>query len=289
MRYTLENSFSGSKFHLFEKNNFLYIKKYFDKISIRDLHSFSKQMHFNSYNIKKLKIESANIIKINKKKNFIILKHYEGLSGSELLLQSDVQVFNFLNLFFCSYIKNLFNNLKLVKINKNIYLKKINQIQKNTHKDHNKLVKIFLKKILKLLKKIKFNIKDNNCHGDLTLSNLIVNKKNKKIVLIDFLSTYKETPLQDVCKILQDLRLYWSSRYLNQNDHLRAKIICDNIKPFGSIKKNKLRKEIYKILELEMLMTLFRILPYIKKKDIVTVDWIKTSIRKINKNFLINI
>ena len=49
-----------------------------------------------------------------------------------------------------------------------------------------------------------------NCHGDLTLSNILIGEKNK-IAFIDFLDTFYETPLQDMVKIRQDTQYAWWS------------------------------------------------------------------------------
>ena len=62
---------------------------------------------------------------------------------------------------------------------------------------------------------------------------------------------------------------------------LRAKIFCDNLNPFSLLKKHSL----YKIIEIEMLMTLLRILPYVPINDIETLKWIDNSFKKLNFNF----
>lgn len=46
------------------------------------------------------------------------------------------------------------------------------------------------------------------CHGDLTLSNLLM--QNEKIILIDFLDSFIESPLVDMAKIRQDTKHKWS-------------------------------------------------------------------------------
>lgn len=48
------------------------------------------------------------------------------------------------------------------------------------------------------------------CHGDLTFSNILIGRDDKKIHLIDFLDSFIETPLQDMVKIRQDTALGWS-------------------------------------------------------------------------------
>jgi hypothetical protein len=64
-----KDSFSGSKFQLFEQNQFIYLKKFYKKINLRDLESFKKQNNFKSYYLKNYEVQSANIKAINKKKN----------------------------------------------------------------------------------------------------------------------------------------------------------------------------------------------------------------------------
>ena len=279
-----KDSFSGSKFQLFEQNQFIYLKKFYKKINLRDLESFKKQRNFKSYYLKNYEVQSANIKAINKKKKSIILDYYSGLSGSELILNSDIHVFNILNFFLEKYVKNLIESSEFETFDKKPYLIKCQEIKKKIIPKHMYLYKKMFKKIYSKLENIRVNLK-GKCHGDLTLGNIIINSDSKKIILIDFLKTFNENPLQDICKLIQDLRLYWSSRRLNKTDILRAKIFCDNIKPFMNIKK----KSLYKILDLEMSMTLLRILPYVPKNDFVTIKWLESSYEKLGYSFYKNI
>lgn len=47
------------------------------------------------------------------------------------------------------------------------------------------------------------------CHGDLTLSNVLVDYGGN-VILLDFLDTFLESPLQDIAKLRQDTRYGWS-------------------------------------------------------------------------------
>ena len=69
-----KDSFSGSKFQLFEQNRFIYLKKFYKKINSRDLESFKKQKNFKNYNLKDYKVQSADIKVINKKKKINNIK-----------------------------------------------------------------------------------------------------------------------------------------------------------------------------------------------------------------------
>ena len=123
------------------------------------------------------------------------------------------------------------------------------------------------------------------CHGDLTLSNIILEKN--KICLIDFLKTYNDSILQDLSKVYQEFLLGWSSRELSQQEKLRSQIISKKI-----IDKNFFKifsKKILKHLHFEVLMTLFRIFPYVNKNDQLTIRWLKNSVNnvlKIKRNIL---
>jgi len=185
-----------------------------------------------------------------------------------------------LNSFLKGYVQKLIETSEIEKFNAKPYLVKCIKIKKKILPKHMFLYKKIIKKIYSKLNRIKINFK-GSCHGDLTLSNVIINRDEKKIILLDFLNTFKETPLQDICKLIQDLRLYWSSRRLNKTNMLRAKIFCDNINPFIFIKKTPF----YEILDLEMSMTLLRILPYVPENDFETIKWLEVSFDKLGYSF----
>ncbi len=62
------------------------------------------------------------------------------------------------------------------------------------------------------------------CHGDLTMSNILINSLGqfhaKEIYVIDFLNTFMESPLQDIVKWRQDTRYAWTSTMLKNMDDL---------------------------------------------------------------------
>jgi len=104
------------------------------------------------------------------------------------------------------------------------------------------------------------------CHGDLTLSNMLF--CDKKIILLDFIDCFIETPIQDIAKLLQEVNLMWSLHFFSGHvDTTKVKIGY-----------NYLKKEIVRMLpmfgvELEYInyfyfTSLVRILPYVKTKEI---------------------
>lgn len=56
-----------------------------------------------------------------------------------------------------------------------------------------------------------------HCHGDLTLSNILLTHDEGvglKVILIDFLDSFIESPLADTAKLFQDLKFGWTLRLL---------------------------------------------------------------------------
>lgn len=107
------------------------------------------------------------------------------------------------------------------------------------------------------------------CHGDLTFSNVLFNGNN--YYLIDFLDSFVETPLQDIVKIRQDTRYYWSQlMYTKQYDAVRLRIVCDKIdREIDSYFRGKYQwyADNYKTVQL---MNILRILPYTHEERVVT-------------------
>lgn len=114
------------------------------------------------------------------KKNFINLKYHDGFSGTDLILNSDLSVHKVLNKFLEKYLINLISNSKFCVFERELYNQKCFQIEKNISKKNKKKYKKLFKKIYSKMDNVKYNL-IGNCHGDLTLSNIIVNKNKKRL------------------------------------------------------------------------------------------------------------
>lgn len=276
-------SFSNSKFELYRLSDKVVLKKKIKRPNYRDFESLKK----NNLLINVLKIKNLNIQKISVKsyRDFVKRKSYlttyvNGLSGELIILNSSLKEINLIKNYLNLHFKILMKNNKFVNIDQNIFLNKLREIEKKTLSLD---LKIFLKKNKNIMKKYINNIStypSGICHGDLTLSNFIINKN--QIYLIDFLKTYHDSILQDLSKIYQEFILGWSSRFTSKNQKLRSKLFCEKVVDvdfFNSFPIN-LRKYLY----FEILMTLFRIFPYVKQKDKITINWLKDSIKFVIKN-----
>ena len=107
------------------------------------------------------------------------------------------------------------------------------------------------------------------CHGDLTLDNMIF---DNKIVLIDFLDTYLESPIQDLAKLMQSVNLQWEFVISHKKyDYNKISI------GYEYMKKEILSRCFYSALKwgisvftlnLVYLINLIRIVPYISDKTV---------------------
>lgn len=100
----------------------------------------------------------------------------------------------------------------------------------------------------------------SSCHGNLTLENIIYD--HNRLVLIDFLDSFIESPYIDLAKLLQDLECHWA--YRNNRDfkdyefrlNLAKEIVLERLSD-----SNDGRNKIHLIYSL-LLLNLLRILPY---------------------------
>jgi len=107
-------------------------------------------------------------------------------------------------------------------------------------------------------------VPDGYCHGDLTFSNMLFD--NSDIVFIDFLDTFLDTPLQDIVKLRQDTKYFWSLNLVNKiQDSVKVKQSLNYIDKIIEKEFNEydFYKKYYKYFQV---LNLLRILPYSKNK-----------------------
>ena len=276
------NSFSKSKFELINIDKKLYLKKKIQNPKKKDFESIQKNNFFyHNISIKNVKTQIIKIRSFNdlKKKKYFITDYINGYSGDLILRNLGCDEINLIKKFIREYFIFLQQEIKWVKFNKMIIIEKLKQIKIKIKIPY--LIKLFnlnKKLVLKELNNIKF-YPTSYCHGDLTLSNMIIEKN--KIYLIDFLKTYNDGIAQDLSKIYQEFILGWSSRKLDERELLRSEIIYRKIIGYDFF--YLFPKNICKVLKFEILMTLLRIFPYVDKNDTITINWLKKSLLKLNK------
>ena len=114
----------------------------------------------------------------------------------------------------------------------------------------------------------KMNIPVGYCHGDLTLSNILINPGNRKLYLIDFLDNFVETPLQDIVKLRQDTYFFWTLSMCNfKFDKIK---ITNILYHFDKIISQYFQKyNFYKYYKYFQILNLLRVLQYSKNKKII--------------------
>jgi hypothetical protein len=281
MKYLSLNSYSQSNFKIFNNNGNVFINKYPKKFDGREVNSINKQNLFKSYFLEKFIICSAKIDLNKDNKNFYSMEYFNGKSGANILLNGNVHEINILRKYFYNLFYVKYKKLNFFPIDKDVVYSKISEIENKIRS--NKENKLFIREIIPLVKKklekIHYYPVEKNCHGDLTLGNIIVNIKEKKIILIDFQKTYNDNIIQDLAKIYQDFELNWTSRYFSSILQTRALIVYNSIlnKDFW---KN-LDKNLKTSLNFEIYITLLRILPYLKENDVITKNWLVKSFNRL--------
>ena len=209
------------------------------------------------------------------------MEYFNGKSGANILLNGNVHEVNILRDYFYNLFYVKYKKLNFFQIDRDIVYSKIAEIENKIR--NNKENKFFIKKVIPLikkkLKKTLYYPTERSCHGDLTLGNIIVNLKEKRIILIDFQKTYNDNITQDLAKIYQEFELNWTSRYFSSILKTRALIVYSSILN-NDFWKN-LDKNLKTSLNFEIYITLLRILPYLKENDVITKNWLVKSFNRL--------
>jgi len=236
--------------------------------------------YIDSHNTLQNLFEVPSITQI--KEHSFLMPFYSGYSILELIEQDNVYVLNSIIQKLVCLVYEEFDNSEIKEVSASLFYDKINSIILEVNDNR---AKECGKKIIQSIDFCYINLPLNRCHGDLTFANMIF---SDKIVLLDFLDCYIESPFQDISKIMQELHLQWS--YLTNSN-----LNCDTIKIDIAYKKllnlfyhhfaiffDKNNKH---ITELFYRITLFRILPYIKDKNIYNLILDKIEDSYENTNF----
>jgi hypothetical protein len=119
------------------------------------------------------------------------------------------------------------------------------------------------------------------CHGDFTLSNILIQPDGRKIALVDFLDSFVDSPALDYVKVRQDTHLYWSLLMINvKMDRARIQACLRYLDEILSrnISKYHIDDGAYRRLQS---LNLLRILPYATNDQ--QISFIFDSINKLRK------
>lgn len=154
----------------------------------------------------------------------------------------------------------------------NIFADKISKLKRELPYGESKRIT----KCIDALSNHKWNLfSKSNCHGDLTLENIIV--RNDELYLIDFLDSFYDSWLIDVSTVLQDVQCLWSYRLdnvVNNNTRIRLMIFRDILFDYLKGIDERLIKEV----QYGLLLKLLRIYPY--ANDEVTLAYLDHNLEQ---------
>ena len=173
---------------------------------------------------------------------------------------------------FIKYIHNEIDKCEIKKISKNVFIDKFNSVVKNCEKNDLLKGNMRVKSILKDCENVftnmpeEFEMPVGICHGDLTFSNILFS--SNKFYFIDYLDSFIETPIQDIVKLRQDTKYFWSTMmYKKKYDVVRLNIIFNYID--NKISEHFENFEYYfRNYDRLQLMNILRILPYVKEEKV---------------------
>ena len=264
---------SGCDIEIIDKDSNLFVRKstkdtsYFKRLLLQAEKQKSDNcigkniLNPNIYEIEQTDNEAYMIMDYIYANNFI--DFFEHASSS--------QIDNFIDIFI-KYIKDEYDKCKITKIDKSVFVNKFLSVEKNCYKNellkNNNLVNTILEKSKQKFNKLPENIElpIGKCHGDLTFSNILFSTDN--IYFIDYLDSFIETPIQDIVKLRQDTKYFWSvMMYHNKYDIIRLNMIFNYID--NKINEYFINDQYYKnIYDTLQLMNILRILPYVKNTKI---------------------
>jgi hypothetical protein len=250
------------------------LKTYINHLD-RSWKNIEKQSAFIPITDTSIVVEAATVINTQKIERGIelLMPYIEGYSGEDFAIFGTKDVAKNLSLAFSEILEAEFKVSKEVYLEKKIFIQKFEDVQDTTVEPKIKTFYLRLRKILDDAPNL-IMVPVGICHGDLTLGNLIYHR-NKKIILIDFLHTYLESPLQDVAKLNQEFKYCWSFRKSPEPLRLKGKIFLASARPQkleDLCSKYSIQNSIFEMLNL------LRIAPYLR--DDLTAEWLVDSLEK---------
>jgi len=274
-----KNSNSKDEILLEKQGSEFFIKKTWIDVN-RGFKSIKKQIEFDEIRISNIIVRSPTVYSTEYvgDNNFIAKMEYiDGCSGPDITKYGTRKISQSLKNAFSMILNQNIENAVLKKVDTNIFIEKIDSILGVVTNEDLFLKKIrFLKDKFMIYKYIEIPL--GSCHGDLTLSNVIVSPTGS-LNLIDFLPTFIDSPLWDIVKLKQDLIYGWSYRNLKGPSYASSKLFFQSCIP----NQLKIYEKVwnYEILLLNAL-NLARIIPYIKDNN--TKEWLDLKFTKaLNK------
>jgi hypothetical protein len=277
------NIFNGShskaKVSLVLEGEQVCVLKQADHSDLRFAQAINKQINFRPIALGGLSISSAQILRqgIDKGRMNVVMRYITGMNGDDFALHGDRGIALEISRALSALLLDSMARAQIKSTPTHLFLEKMEDVVKSTHwpELHNSLSRAStcLQRLIDQRESI--DIPLGPCHGDLTLSNMIWNP-SMGLVLIDFLATFLESPLQDLAKINQELEFGWSFRHMDPNLQIKSQLFSRLAFPsYGHYLYTLFPEASY----LFKLLCLARIAPYIT--DSVSANWLSESLELV--------
>ena len=277
----LTDGISGDEIFIIKNKDKNFVFKRSIKNSVRLEQNASKQKQFRPIN----NIEPISITQTSWDDDGsfgFIMPYISGLTGSNLIQNSSVHELQQITNSLLEMIKTFISASRKEKLISHwpIFSNKIESLKKeilaNPFIDDQRFYdEIFSMPIIKLKPNNEHNILLGPNHGDLTFSNIIFRRNDNKIFLFDFLTSFIESPLNDIAKIEQEFIFIWSSRNRTKPLITKAKILGQHMFPKFS---QLITPDLTYSYHLMSILNLLRILPYSTEEK--TVDLVTRSLQQ---------
>lgn len=254
--YQLLKGNSGCKLIIFNKKNLYYVKK--QSTNLINSQRLEKQfLKLKKISQKKQHLFNCPIIgKVEFKKKLFSyqMKYISGINFSDYILSENYQSIENKIIRIIKII-NLFKRVKKKQIGKNLIQNKIYELQLKLYP---KINKKFFSSLLN------FNwegINYTECHGDLSLENIIIH--NNKIYLLDFSENFIESYYLDYSKLLFDFISCWSLR--NKKPKTSLQFLFAKKFYINFIIKNFSKKQL-NLIRMLCIVDFLRVMNYLKNK-----------------------
>lgn len=264
----LLNGHSGSKLEIIEQGNKLVLRK-FSINSMRLVLQAEKQERYWGIIINESELAPFfRVPEIYKTTlDYVDMQFCNGISLLDVIAEKDISVLDIILDHIFKLLQWEFDISKQNWLNKGVLENKVADLRS----------KIQDGKIYDILMDVEANLVGVEvctgiCHGDFTFSNMLF---SDKIILLDFLDSFIETPIIDLTKLMQEVRLRWSLiTNSDGRDVTKLNIGYDYLEEKFEPRLDKFIKDnaLYpQTVYFFYLLTLIRILPYCKSEKIYNI------------------
>lgn len=257
----------------------LQVRKQSPRPSQRFLAAIEKQRRFQPISLSGLRVAAVPILNVSRGdagEVSMVMPYVHGLSGADFALHGTREMAADISKCLNAILMNEMASTRMVELQSALLLEKMESVLASSCRaslqEPLRAAATRLQALLSGSETLLFPAGD--CHGDLTLSNVILSH-SKGLLLIDFLDSFLESPLQDVAKIRQDLVYGWSFRKLDSHLWIKGMLFATKATPTYLSYLESLFPVLSEALDI---LCLARIAPYVR--DEPTENWLTGALRK---------